>query len=192
MIIFTHSSCLYPLSIYKFSKYIEHTASGFMFELSFMFLLTFVTAVYLVSLFTSREKFAVTSIHLQMWFRSVFITVFKKTFLFFPSSLPTCLPSLFPLDSNLENEQVKKDQNKNTLNPTNFHDLCIKFRLLTLLFWGCPSIYLDFPGGSDGKASVYNAVDPGSIPGSGRSPGEGNGNPLQDYCLENPMDRGAW
>ena len=47
-------------------------------------------------------------------------------------------------------------------------------------------------GGSDGKASVYNAGDPGSIPGSGRSPGEGNGNPLQYYCLENPMDRGAW
>ena len=50
----------------------------------------------------------------------------------------------------------------------------------------------DFPGDSDGKASVYNAGDPGSIPGSGRSPGEGNGNPLQYYCLENPMDRGAW
>jgi len=49
----------------------------------------------------------------------------------------------------------------------------------------------DFPGGSDGKASVYNAGDPGSMPGSGRSPGEGNGNPLQYYCLENPMDRGA-
>ena len=53
-------------------------------------------------------------------------------------------------------------------------------------------LYLDFPGGSDGKASVYNEGDPGSIPGLGRSPGEGNGNPLQDYCLENPMDRGAW
>ena len=51
---------------------------------------------------------------------------------------------------------------------------------------------LDFPGGSDGKASVYNVGDPGSIPGLGRSAGEGNGNPLQYYCLENPMDRGAW
>ena len=50
----------------------------------------------------------------------------------------------------------------------------------------------DFPGGSDGKVPVYNAGDPGSIPGLGRSPGEGNGNPLQYYCLENPMDRGAW
>ena len=47
-------------------------------------------------------------------------------------------------------------------------------------------------GGSDGKASACNAGDPGPIPGSGRSPGEGNGNPLQDYCLENPMDIGAW
>ena len=52
--------------------------------------------------------------------------------------------------------------------------------------------FMDFPGGSDGKASVYNAGDPDSIPGLGRSPGEGNGKPLQDYCLENPMDRGAW
>ena len=51
---------------------------------------------------------------------------------------------------------------------------------------------MDFPGGSDGKASVYNAGDPGSSPGSGRSPGEGNGNPLQYCCLENPMDGGAW
>ena len=49
-----------------------------------------------------------------------------------------------------------------------------------------------FPGGSDGKASACNAGDPGSIPGLGRSPGEGNGNPLQYSCLENPMDGGAW
>ena len=49
-----------------------------------------------------------------------------------------------------------------------------------------------FPGGSDGKASTCNARDLGSIPGSGRSPGEGNGNPLQYSCLENPMDGGAW
>ena len=53
-------------------------------------------------------------------------------------------------------------------------------------------ISLDLPGDSDGKASVYNVGGPGSIPGMGRSPGEGNGNPLQYYCLENPMDRGAW
>ena len=49
-------------------------------------------------------------------------------------------------------------------------------------------ITVPFVGDSDSKASVYNAGDPGSIPGSGRSPGEGNGNPLQFYCLENPLD----
>ena len=51
---------------------------------------------------------------------------------------------------------------------------------------------LGFPGGSDGKEPACSAGDPGSIPGSGRSPGEGNGNPLQYPCLENPMDGGAW
>ena len=63
--------------------------------------------------------------------------------------------------------------------------LCVLFYIRVLSI-------CDFPGGSDGKASAYNAGDPGSIPRSGRSPGEGNGNPLQYYCLENPMDRGAW
>ena len=52
-------------------------------------------------------------------------------------------------------------------------------------------MHMDFPGGSDGKASIYNAGDWGSIPGSGRSLGEGNGKPLQYSYLENPMDRGA-
>ena len=51
---------------------------------------------------------------------------------------------------------------------------------------------IDFPGGSHGKVSAYNVGDLGSIPGSGRSPGEGNGNPLQYSCLENPMDGGTW
>ena len=50
----------------------------------------------------------------------------------------------------------------------------------------------DFPGGSDGKASAYNAGDPGSIPELGRFPREENGNPLQYSCLENSMDGGAW
>ena len=54
------------------------------------------------------------------------------------------------------------------------------------------SKFHNFPGGSDGKVSAYNAGDPSSIPGSGRSPGEGNGNPLQYSCLENPMDGAAW
>ena len=49
-----------------------------------------------------------------------------------------------------------------------------------------------FLGGSVGKETACNVGDPGSFPGSGRSPGEENGNPLQYSCLENPMDRGAW
>ena len=52
--------------------------------------------------------------------------------------------------------------------------------------------HLGFPGGSDGKASVCKARDRDLIPGLGRSPGEGNGSPLQYSCLENPMDGGAW
>ena len=51
---------------------------------------------------------------------------------------------------------------------------------------------MGFPLGSVGKESACNAGDQGSLPGSGRSPGEGNGNPLQYSCLENPVDTGAW
>ena len=58
---------------------------------------------------------------------------------------------------------------------------------LKCLNWNC-----DFPGGSDGKASAYNMGDSGSILVTGRSLGEGNSNPLQYSCLENPMDGGAW
>ena len=54
------------------------------------------------------------------------------------------------------------------------------------------SCVLGFPGGSEVKASACNVGDLGSIPGSGRVPGEGNGNPLEYSCLENPMDGGAW
>ena len=54
------------------------------------------------------------------------------------------------------------------------------------------SLSLSFPGGSDGKTFVYNAGDLGLIPGSGRFPGEGNGNLLQYYCLESPTDRGCY
>ena len=52
--------------------------------------------------------------------------------------------------------------------------------------------FVSFPGGSDSKASACQVEDPGSIPGSGRSHREGNGNPLQYSCLENPMDGGTW
>ena len=51
---------------------------------------------------------------------------------------------------------------------------------------------LGFPGGSEVKASAWNSGDLGLIPGSGRSPGKGNGNPLQYSCLENPIEGGAW
>ena len=51
---------------------------------------------------------------------------------------------------------------------------------------------MGFPGGSEVKASASNVGDLASVPGSGRSPGEGNGNTLQYSCLENPMDGGAW
>ena len=54
------------------------------------------------------------------------------------------------------------------------------------------TIMLGFPGDSDSKESAYNAGDSSSILGSGRCPGEGNGNPLQYSCLENPMYQGAW
>ena len=53
-------------------------------------------------------------------------------------------------------------------------------------------VVLDFPCSLVGEESACSAGDPGSIPGLGRFPGEGNGNPLQHSCLENPMDRGAW
>ena len=52
--------------------------------------------------------------------------------------------------------------------------------------------YTGFPGSSDSKESACNLGDLGSIPGLGRFPGEGHGNPLQYSCLENSMDRGAW
>ena len=70
-------------------------------------------------------------------------------------------------------------------------EVCITFFQLFQSLWQAKQFedhysILDFPGGSDGKASAYNAGDLGLIPGSRRSPGEGNGNPLQYSCLENP------
>ena len=59
------------------------------------------------------------------------------------------------------------------------------FDMTLLSHWG-------FPGDSESKESACSAGNPGSIPGLGKSPGEGNGNPLQCSCLDSPMDRGAW
>jgi len=70
------------------------------------------------------------------------------------------------------------------------HSCSLALHIVTLL----SSLYnttCDFPRDSDGKTSAYNAGDPGLIPGLGQSPGEGNGNPLQYSCLENPMHGGA-
>ena len=61
-------------------------------------------------------------------------------------------------------------------------------KLMRLLF----NMLYSFPGGPEVTASAWNAGDPGSIPGLGRSPGEGNDNPLQYSCLEDPMEGGAW
>ena len=74
---------------------------------------------------------------------------------------------------------------------TDFKSECMCMRIYTnaYLSLGFPG---GFPGGSDGKESAYNAAGPGSIPGLGRSPGEGNRYPLQYSCLKNSMDRGAW
>ena len=65
------------------------------------------------------------------------------------------------------------------------HALFVDFLIMTILIEG-------FPGGLDSKESARNAGDPGSIPGSGRPPGEGSGYPLQHSYQENSMDRGAW
>ena len=66
------------------------------------------------------------------------------------------------------------------------------FKLKHNLFLPLFSMYMGFPCGSAGEESTCNAGDLGSIPGLGRSLGEGNGNPLQYSCLGNPMNRGAW
>ena len=58
--------------------------------------------------------------------------------------------------------------------------------------WDFPGSSMGLPSGSDSKACICNAGDPSSVPRSGRSPGEGHGNPLQYFCLGNPMNRGAW
>ena len=80
-----------------------------------------------------------------------------------------------------------------------FFSCCIQYCLLDVKepgyqsdIFGLSHNYWGFPGGLDGKASASNAGDLGLIPGSGRSPGEGNGNPLQYSCLENSIDRVAW
>ena len=81
-----------------------------------------------------------------------------------------------------------------------WESLCLKLGTVLLVGLSCLcsdigqplDLFMVFPDGSDGKESACNAGGLGLIPGSGRSPGEENGNPLQYSCLENPMDREAW
>ena len=68
-----------------------------------------------------------------------------------------------------------------------FFGVCLQ----VMNIWWTYTLFRRFPGGLDGKEFAHNAGDPGSVPGLGRSPGEGHGNPLQYSCLENPMNRGA-
>ena len=75
---------------------------------------------------------------------------------------------------------------------SNHRILCCPVLLLPSIFPRGFADHKDFPGGSEGKVSAFNAGDPGSIPGLGRFPGEGNGNPLQYSCLKNPMDEATW
>ena len=84
--------------------------------------------------------------------------------------------------------------NKITVLSLNWTWVCFTHGKASLLTLGCGEVQclLGFPGGSEVNASAWNAGGLGSIPGSGRSSGEGNGNPLQYSCLENPMKGGAW
>ena len=126
------------------------------------------------------------------------------------------LPSIFPSIKVFSNESALHIRWPKywsfSISPSNEHTGLISFRMdwLNLLevqgtlknllqhhsskasIFSALSFLYNFPGGSDGKVSAYNAGDLGSIPGLGRSPGEGNGTPLQYSCLENPMDGGAW
>ena len=77
-------------------------------------------------------------------------------------------------------------------NPGSYSPLDTTEQLSVSFYTELDSKFRDFPGSSDGKEFACNAGDPGSILGSRRSPGEGNGNTLQYFCLENPMDRGTW
>ena len=72
------------------------------------------------------------------------------------------------------------------------HFFSVRNKIISALIFLFTIVLMGFPGGSDGKESACNVGDLGSIPGLGRSSGEGNGNPLQYSCLKNPMDRGAW
>ena len=122
---------------------------------------------------------------------SISVTIFSSDWLLFSSSLlkfSFCSSILFPSSVSILIINVL-----NCLSGKLLYLCFIKlFFQRVFLFFCLKQLSLSFPGGSDGKASAYNAGDPGSIPGSERSPGEGNGNPLQYSFLENPTDGETW
>ena len=92
------------------------------------------------------------------------------------------------VDERGNRELQRKGYRASVMQNENVPELCYT----TMSRLSTPKEEKGLPGGSNGKVSVYNAGDLGSIPGSGRSAGQGHGNPLQYYCLENPIYRGAW
>ena len=132
------------------------------------------TFVALRILFLSLEFPSVHSGFLFVWFMSIppwnFSQPFRQDLMLPENSIPPFIPSIV------------------------LHFFLINIGIIVFysFFFFFVFSYWGFPGGSEVKASAFNAGDLGSIPGLGRSPGEGNGNPLQYSCLENPIDRGAW
>ena len=112
------------------------------------------------------------------------------------SEVTTTIP--FPLRSNGTTSSKDNFLLNSPLHKKDLFNVFVLFLYSTLSFHfliislKCPYLLSGFPGGSDSKESACNAEDPGSISGSGRSPGAGNGNPFQHSCLENPMDREDW
>ena len=99
------------------------------------------------------------------------------------------------LDGDREDGEVRKVRKvlkKNVRPADGYENNSRNIWILEKCYWIIYLQKLGLAGGSEVKASAWNAGDPGSIPGSGRSPGEGNGNPLQYSGLENPMEGGAW
>ena len=124
-------------------------------------------------------------------------------FFFIYLSKPTILKNIIPLpslsfflpllDHLILCKPVQFSHSQHFLGQNCLYKADEQFLWANLFVFHCVNHFLmSFPGGSDGKTSARNVRDLGLIPGSGRSPGEGHGNPLQYSCLENSMDGGAW
>ena len=108
--------------------------------------------------------------------------------------------SALPRSPNLHSRKWYRRRGALNLGSLQYYPEELRFLLVLIMSCNCCfylfacffMMFLCFPGGSDGEESACNEEDPGLIPGLGRSPGEGNGNPLWYSCLENSMDRGAW